>query len=196
MMVFGYNSKQWRWWYLQFPWPIMLIFLWFFKMPWKMLRAKLPVLWATLETLKNWPHHSSVSIPPLAPNPTNNSVQNKLSLCYKSITHTALSCLCGCLRLYTPSHTLHSASDTHSLTVPHTKFDSHPPDSSHQTVHCWFPRLFCFQSFPFLSDRNPLWTPSNRTSRHFFFQNNRPAMFSVPHCCLPLPQVCLVSVWV
>ena len=113
-----------------------------------MLRAKLPVLWATLETLKNWPHHSSVSMLPLAPNPTNNSGQNKLSLCYKSITHTALSCFCGCLRHYTPSHTLHSASDTHSLTVPHTKFDSHPPDSSHQTVHCWFPRLFCFQSSP------------------------------------------------
>ena len=23
---------------------------------------------------------------------------------------------------------------------------SQPPDSSHKTLHCWFPRLFCFQS--------------------------------------------------
>ena len=23
---------------------------------------------------------------------------------------------------------------------------SQPPDSSHQTLHCWFPRLFCFHS--------------------------------------------------
>ena len=34
-------------------------------------------------------------------------------------------------------------------------------------------------TFPFLSDRNPLWTHSNQTSGHFFFQNNRTAMFSV-----------------
>ena len=172
-MVFGYNSKQWRWWYLQFPWPIMLIlfvcflfvlfcFLVCFLMPWKM-------LWAKLQTLKNWPHHSSVSIPPLASNSTNNSGQNKLSLCYKSFTHTAVSCLCDCLRLYTPSHTLHSASDTLSLTVPHTKLDSPPPDSSHQILHCWFPCLFCFQSFPFPSDRNPLWTPFKSNLKTFLF---------------------------
>ena len=48
-------------------------------------------------------------------------------------------------------------------------------------------------TFPFLSNRNPLWIPSNQTSRHFFSQNNRPAMFfhfvllsfsASSHCCL------------
>ena len=43
-------------------------------------------------------------------------------------------------------------------------------------------------TFPFLSDRNPLWTPSNLTSRHFVFQNNGPAMFCTPRCNLPPPQ--------
>ena len=49
-------------------------------------------------------------------------------------------------------------------------------------------------TFPFLSDRNPLRTPSDQTTRHFFSQSDRPAMFSVPGCCLPPPQVCLLSV--
>ena len=49
-------------------------------------------------------------------------------------------------------------------------------------------------TFPFLSDRNPLRTPSDQTTRHFFSQSERPAMFSVPGCCLPPPQVCLLSV--
>ena len=40
------------------------------------------------------------------------------------------------------------------------------------------------------SDRNHLWTPSDQTSRPFFFQNSRPAMFSVLRCYLHLPQVC------
>ena len=37
---------------------------------------------------------------------------------------------------------------------------------------------------PFLSNRNPPWAPFNQTSRHFFFQNNTPAVFSTPRCCL------------
>ena len=44
----------------------------------------------------------------------------------------------------------------------------------------------------FSSDRNPLWTPSNQTSRHFVFKDNKPAMSSVQRCYLPPPQV---SVW-
>ena len=39
-------------------------------------------------------------------------------------------------------------------------------------------------------DRNPLWTPSDQTSRPFFFQNSRPSIFSVLHCYIHLPQVC------
>ena len=45
-----------------------------------------------------------------------------------------------------------------------------------------------------VSDRNPLWTHSNQTSRHFFFQNNRPAMFSASQSHLPPPQVSLCCV--
>ena len=43
-------------------------------------------------------------------------------------------------------------------------------------------------TFPFLCDRNPLWTHSSRTSKHFFSQNYTPVMFSVPRCsslCCP-----------
>ena len=39
-------------------------------------------------------------------------------------------------------------------------------------------------TFPFLSDRNSLWTASSHTSGRFFFHNTRPAMFSLPRCCL------------
>ena len=80
---------------------------------------------------------------------------------------------------------------------------SQPLDSSYQTFHCWFRHLFCLR---------PLYTewpsPSSptETSRLLqiklqdisFFQNNRPAMFSVPCRCLPLPQVsvcCLFKLW-
>ena len=46
-----------------------------------------------------------------------------------------------------------------------------------QTVHCWSPRLFLSSvllhgmTFPFLSDRSPLWTHSSQTSKHLFSQN-------------------------
>ena len=39
-------------------------------------------------------------------------------------------------------------------------------------------------TFHFLSDRSPLLTALNQSSIHFFSQNYRPAMFSVPCCCL------------
>ena len=44
-------------------------------------------------------------------------------------------------------------------------------------------------TFPFLSVRNPLWTHSGQTLRHFFSQNYKPAMLSVPCCCLHLSKV-------
>ena len=44
-------------------------------------------------------------------------------------------------------------------------------------------------TFCFLSDRNPLWTLSNVTSKHFFSPNCRPATFSVPCCGLHPSQV-------
>ena len=45
-------------------------------------------------------------------------------------------------------------------------------------------------TFPFLSDRNPLWTHSSRTSKHFFSQNSySPVMFSVPCCCFHSSKV-------
>ena len=46
--------------------------------------------------------------------------------------------------------------------------------------------VFCPSTFPVLSDRNPLWTHSNVTPKYFFSQNCRPAMFSVPCCCLSI----------
>ena len=46
-------------------------------------------------------------------------------------------------------------------------------------------------TFPFLSDRNHLWTLSNQISRHnyYFSEDNRPATFSTLHCYLRVPQV-------
>ena len=45
------------------------------------------------------------------------------------------------------------------------------------------------QTFPFLSDRNPLWTCSSQPQVFTFPPNYRPAMFSIPCCCLHLSQV-------
>ena len=54
--------------------------------------------------------------------PFQQRIQCKINtLCYKCITGTALSYLCDCLQLYTPSCALHSASDTLSLQIPHTR---------------------------------------------------------------------------
>ena len=108
-----------------------------------------------------------------------------LTLCYECFTRTAPSYLCDCLELYTPSYTLRSASG-----------GSQPPKFS-QLV----PATFLFSvhlrgmTFPFLSDRNPLWTPSHQTWRHFFSQNCRPAMFSILCWCLHLSlHLCLLPV--
>ena len=64
------------------------------------------------------------------------------------------------------------------LTLSASRF--HSPDFS-----LLVPAPFLFSvhlhgmTFPFLSDRNPLWTHSGQTLRHFFSQHYRPAMFSV-----------------
>ena len=54
------------------------------------------------------------------------------TLYYKCITGIALSYFCDNLQLYTPSHTVRSASDTLSLQIPRTR------------LHFWFTRFFCF----------------------------------------------------
>ena len=117
--------------------------------------------------------------------PVQQTIQYKINiLCYKFITGTAPSYLRDCPQLYTPSRTLRSYSQ--------------PPDSSHQTRSpLLVPASFLFSvhqhgiymTFPFLSDRNPLWTRSNATLKQLFSQNCRPAMFSVPCCCLHPSQV-------
>ena len=58
------------------------------------------------------------------------------TLCYKCITRTAPSYVCDRM-----SSTLHTLSYS-----PLCFWYSQPPESSHQTFHCWFPRLFCFRS--------------------------------------------------
>ena len=68
-------------------------------------------------------HHISISVSPLAPNPT--KIQYKINtLCYKCITGTAASYLCDCLQLYTRFPTLRSASDTLSLQIPRTRLST------------------------------------------------------------------------
>ena len=105
------------------------------------------------------------------------SIRYKINtLCYRYITCAAPSNLCDLLQLSTPSRTLRSASDTLSLS-----------DLSYQTFHCLFPRHFCllfprhfclrslYMEWPSLASlkkqnkKTPLWTPSNPTSKRFFF---------------------------
>ena len=83
--------------------------------------------------------------------PVQHIVQYKINtLCYKCITGTAPSYLRDCPKLYTPSHTLRSASHTLSLQIPRTRLD----------LHCWFPRLFCFPSI----NMEYIWpSPSSQT---------------------------------
>ena len=57
--------------------------------------------------------------------PVQQRIQSKINtLCYKCITGTAQSYLCDCLQLYTPSHTLRSASDTLSLQTARTRLST------------------------------------------------------------------------
>ena len=64
-----------------------------------------------------------------------------------------------------------SASDTLSLQIPHTKLSTLGSRASSV-----FAARLHGMTFPFFSDRNPFCTTSDQTSRHFLFQNNRPAM--------------------
>ena len=49
-------------------------------------------------------------------------------------------------------------------------------------------------TFPFLSNRSHLWIPSNQTSRHCFFQNNRHAVFQLVLLSSFVSSLCLLSV--
>ena len=139
--------------------------------------------WKTTTTNKtgNWPHHSSVSISPLAPNPTKISVHDKHSAI--NVLYTQLCLISVTVFNFTHSHThvlsvlllILSASrflviPDFPLLVPESFLSLAPPHG---------------MTFPFFSDRNPLWTPSG----HFISQNSQPATFSVPRCCIPLPQI-------
>ena len=116
------------------------------------------------------PHHSSASNSPLAPNPTNNSLQDKHCRTAPVISVTA------CLQLYTHSHTLRSASDPLNLHIHRTRLPIVALDSFKSNL------------------------------KTFLFRNYRPAMFSVPCCCLSPPlsllpvlscvKFCIVSMFV
>ena len=89
--------------------------------------------------------------------PIQQRIQYKINtLCYNCITGTAPSYLCDCLQLYTPSLTLRSASDTLSLQIPRTRLST----VGSRAFSVLGPSTWNM-TFPFLSDRNPLWTHSN-----------------------------------
>ena len=96
---------------------------------------------------------------------SNKEFSTRKKHCCKCIVGTAPSVLCDCLQLYTPSCTLHYASD--------------PPDSSHQTLQPFalVPTPFLSLvhlhgvTFPFLSNRNPLWTHFRCNLKTFLFPN-------------------------
>ena len=120
----------------------------------------------------------------MASNPQKNSGQSKHFTC------TDLSYLCDRLKLYNlpilsallliPTASRFLTQDF-SLLVPVSFLSSTPLRG---------------MTIPFLFNRNSLRTYSNHSSRHFFFQNNKSAMFSVPHCCLPPPQVSVIHLCV
>ena len=95
---------------------------------------------------------------------------------------------------FTPSRTLRSASDTLSLQIPRTR---------RSTVG--FRAFSVFGPANVLYDRSPIRLLSNQPSIHFFFFCFfffflSPKTIDLPcrpfhaQCCLPLPQVCLLSV--
>ena len=127
------------------------------------------------------------SVSPLALSPTKNSVQHKNSAI--NVLRALLRLISGC-HVHTPSQTLRSTSDTLSLQIPRARLST---VGSCGFLFFSFLKLYLGplhgMNYPFLSDRNPLWTPSDLISRHSFVQNNRAAIFSAPLFHLPLPQV-------
>ena len=102
--------------------------------------------------------------------PVPQGIQCKINtLCYKCITCNAPSYLYDCLQNCMPAHTRHSVSDTLASRFFVPDFLLLVPMLFLSLV------LLLEMTFPFLSDRNPLWTPSDLTWRYFFFQNNKPA---------------------
>ena len=119
-----------------------------------------------------------------APNPTKNYVQGKhCTFCYKCITRTAPSYLCDCIQVYTPSRTLRS-SHTLSLSLR----ISHARLSTVDSQSCSVFSPSASNDLSFLSNRTP---PSNQTSRHVFYENNRLDRFS-SHSCYRFPPQVLV----
>ena len=101
-----------------------------------------------------------------------------------NVSHALLHSSLWPSSIYTPSSTLRSASDTVSLQIPRTRLCT----ASSNTFFIFGPSTW--NHLPL-----PLWTHSNPTLRHFFFQNNRPAMLSILCCYLPpLSNPCLLSV--
>ena len=77
---------------------------------------------ACLKLKKSQTNHITPPFQFLHWQPIQQRLQYKINiLCYKCITGTAPSYLCDCLQLYTPSRTLHSASNTLSLQIPRTR---------------------------------------------------------------------------
>ena len=101
------------------------------------------------------------------------------TLCYSTKCyhwHCSVLSLCDHLQLYTPSHSLHSASDTLSLQIPRTRLSA-----------VWFPHRFCIlSSTPLqLSPSSPKETFPGRleiqVQENYIYiskwQTNRPAIF-------------------
>ena len=82
---------------------------------WTLTLVPLPIAFTTSWTCC-LPHPENV-ISPVTSNSTNSSVQDKQCLPFKCVTCT----VSDYLQLYTPSHSLCSASDTLSLQIPHTR---------------------------------------------------------------------------
>ena len=68
--------------------------------------------------------------------------------------------------------------------------DTQPPDSFYQTFRCWVPRFVCLRSH-YMEGHSP--SSSTKTLSGLLQikhqHTSRPAMFYVPRCCLPPPQV-------
>ena len=102
-------------------------------------------------------------------------------------------CVCACVRVYTCVYTcvcmcvlVWMCSDVQmepvslytQINYTYSRFLA--PDSPLMVPTPFlFPGHLHGMTFPFLYNRNPLWTDSNLIEKHFFYQNCRPAMFSV-----------------
>ena len=118
-------------------------------------------------------------------------IQYKINtLCYECITRTAPFYFSNCLQLYPPPPPPPPVLPTLLILLASRIL---LPDSPLLVPAC------CLSSAslrgvtppppPFLSERNPLWTRSDLTSKYSFSSNNRPAMLSALRRYIPAPQV-------